>query len=72
MTKMKQLMDRFETTDMGPVSKVLDMKVIRDREKGTITIDQKERYTEDVLEYYRIWVRKLVCKHSARLELSLS
>ena len=47
----KQLMDRFEMTDLGDVSKVLGMKVIRDRENGTITIDQND-CTEDILERY--------------------
>ena len=36
----KKLMDHFETTDLEDVSKVLCMKVIRDRENGTIAIDQ--------------------------------
>ena len=39
----KQLMDRFETTDLGEVLKVLGMNVTRDRENGTIPIDQKGR-----------------------------
>ena len=38
-------------TDLGDVSKVLGMNVTRDRENGTITIDQKD-YTEDILERY--------------------
>ena len=42
-------MDRFEMTDLGDVSKVLGMNVIRVRENGTITIDQKD-YTEAILE----------------------
>ena len=46
----KQLMNRFEMTDLGDVSKVLGMSVTRDRENGTITIDQKG-YT-DILERY--------------------
>ena len=45
----KQLMDRFEMTNLGDVSKVLGMNVTRDRETGTITVDQKD-YTEDILE----------------------
>ena len=44
----KQLMDRFEMTDMGGVSRVLDMNATRDRDKGTITINQKD-YTEDIV-----------------------
>ena len=47
----KQLMDDFEMTDLGDVSKVLGMNVTRDRENGTITIDQKD-YREDILERY--------------------
>ena len=35
----KQLMNRFEMTDMSDVSRVLDMNVTRDREEGTITIN---------------------------------
>ena len=35
----KQLMDRFEMTDLGDVSKVLGMNITRDRENGTIPID---------------------------------
>ena len=49
----KQLMDRFETTDLGDVSKVLGMNVTRDRENVTIPIDQKD-YTEDIFERYGI------------------
>ena len=44
-------MDRCEMTDLGDVSKVLGMNVTRDRENGTITIDQRD-YTEDILERY--------------------
>ena len=47
----KQLLDRFKMRDLGYVSKVLGMNVTRDRENGTITIDQKD-YTEDILERY--------------------
>ena len=47
----KKLMDRFEMTDLGDVSKALGMNVTRDRENGTITIDQKD-YTEDIFERY--------------------
>ena len=49
----KQLMDRFEMTDLGNVPKVLGMDVTRDREDETITIDQKD-YTEDILERYGV------------------
>ena len=47
----KQLMDRFEMTDMGDVSRVLGMNVTRDREEGIITINQKD-YTEDIIQRY--------------------
>ena len=47
----KQLMDRFEMTYLGDVSKVLGINITRDRENGTITIDQKD-YTEEILECY--------------------
>ena len=47
----KKLMYRFEMTDLGDVSKVLGMNVTRDRENGTITIDQRD-YTEDILDHY--------------------
>ena len=47
----KKLMDRFEMTDLGDVSKVLDMNVNRDRQNWTITIDQKY-YTENILKRY--------------------
>ena len=46
----KQLMNRFDMTDIGDVSKILGMNVTRDRENGTITIDQKD-YTA-ILERY--------------------
>ena len=44
-------MGRFEMTDLGDVSKVLGVNVTRNRENGTIAIDQKD-YTEDILERY--------------------
>ncbi|CAM9739192.1 unnamed protein product [Ascophyllum nodosum] len=44
-------MDHFEMIDMGDVSRVLGMKVTRDREEWTITINQKD-YTEDVAQRY--------------------
>ena len=48
----KTLMDRFEMTDMGDMSRVLGMmNVTRDREEGTITINQKD-YTEDIVQRY--------------------
>ena len=47
----KKLMNRFETSDMGDVSRILGMNVTRDREKETITINQKD-YTQDVIQCY--------------------
>ena len=47
----KQLMNRFEMMDLGDVSKVFGINVTRDRENGTIVIDQKD-CTEDILERY--------------------
>ena len=44
----KQLMDRFEITYMGDGSSVVGVNVTRDREKGTITINQRD-YTEDAI-----------------------
>ena len=47
----KQLIDRFEMTDMGDVSRVLGMKITRGREERTITINQND-YTEDIVQRY--------------------
>ena len=47
----KQLMDRFEMTGMGDVSRVLGMNVTRDREEGNITINQKD-YTGTIVQRY--------------------
>ena len=47
----KQLMDHFEMANMGDVSRVLGVNVKRDREEGTITINQKD-YTEDIFQRY--------------------
>ena len=49
----KKLMNRFEISDMGDMSRILGMNVARDREKGTITINQKD-YTEDAVQRYGI------------------
>ena len=40
-------------TGMGDVSRLLGMNVTRDREEGTITINQKD-YTEDIVQRYGI------------------
>ena len=42
---------RLEMTDMGDVSRVLNMNVVRDRDERTITINQKD-YTEDIVQRY--------------------
>ena len=47
----KQLIDRLNISDMGDVWKILGMSIKRDREKGAITISQKD-YTEDVVQLY--------------------
>ena len=47
----KELMNRFKMSDMGDVSRTLGMNGARDREKGIITISQKD-YTEDVVQRY--------------------
>ena len=49
--RKKKLMDCFEMMNLGDVSKVLGMNVTRDRENGTITIDQKD-CAENNLERY--------------------
>ena len=66
----KQLMDRFEMTDLGDVLKVLGMNVTRDRENGTITIDQKD-YTEDILERYGMTNCNVAFTPGVGLEISL-
>ena len=45
----KKVMDRFDMTDMGDVSRVLGMNVARNREKGMTTINQRG-HTEDLIE----------------------
>ena len=47
----KRLMDRFEMTDMGDVSRVFGMNVARDRKKGTNATKRRD-YTEDVIERF--------------------
>ena len=47
----KKLMNRFEMSDIGDVSRIVGMNVTRDREKGTTTVSQKD-YTEDVVQGY--------------------
>ena len=46
LNKLKKLlMDRFKMSDMGDVSRTLGLNVTRNRDKGSITISQKD-YTE--------------------------
>ena len=66
----KQLMDPFEITDMGDVSRVLGMNVTRDREEGTITINQKD-YTENIVQRYGIRACNLAYTPGVGPELSL-
>ena len=47
----KQLLKRFEMTDISDVSRVLGMNVTCDRAEETITINQKD-YTEDRVQRY--------------------
>ena len=46
-----QLMDRFNMSNMGHVSRILCTNVTRDREKGAITISQNG-FTKDVVQRY--------------------
>ena len=64
-------MDRFEMTDMGDVSGVLGMNIARDREKGTITINQRD-YTVDVIERFSVRGYNPAYTPVARPELSLN
>ena len=45
----KQLMDRFEMTNMGDVSRVLGVSITLDRKEMTITINQTTRRTGPTL-----------------------
>ena len=47
----KQLMNRFTISGMGDVSKILGTNVTCGREKGVITISQKD-YTDDMVRVY--------------------
>ena len=65
----KQLIDRFEMTDLGDVSKVFGMDVTRDRENGMISIDQKG-YTEEILEHYGMTNCSVACTPGVGPEIS--
>ena len=47
----KQLIDRFKMSDIGDVSRIIGMNVTRGRNKGAITINQKD-YTENMVQCY--------------------
>ena len=47
----KKLMNYFEMTDMGDVSRALGMNATRDRKERTIMINQKD-YTKDIDQRY--------------------
>ena len=47
----KQVMDRFEMTDMGDVLRGLSMNVARDSKKETITINQRY-YTKNAIDHF--------------------
>ena len=52
LNKLKnKVMNRFEMSDMGDVSRILGINVTRDHGKGTITIVQKD-YAEGVIQRY--------------------
>ena len=67
----KQLMNRFEMTDMGDVSRILGMNATRDREKGIFTISQKD-YVKDVVQRYGMKGCNPTYTPGVGLELSLS
>ena len=52
----KQLMDRFETSDMSAVSRILGMNVTRDREKGLSPSARK------TIHVWRTWYSAMVWK----------
>ena len=67
----KKLMDGFEMSDMDEASKIFGMNVTRDREKGAITISQKD-YTEDVVQLYGMEGCNLAYTPDIGPELSLN
>ena len=52
-TIKEKLMGTFKIMDMGDVSLVLGMQVTHDRERGTLTITQKN-YTKSILNRFGI------------------
>ena len=66
----KQLVERFEMTDLRDVSKSLGINATRDKENGTITIDQKN-HTEDILERYGMTNCNVAFTPSVEPEISL-
>ena len=69
--RKKKLMDRFEMTGMGDVSRVLGMNVTRYCKKGTITIDQKD-YAEEIVKRICMKGCNLAFTRGAGPELSLN
>ena len=53
---MKQLVDRSEMTDFGDVWKVLGMNVTRDRENGTITIDLRYVFVQELVKEGKVTI----------------
>ncbi|CAM9767245.1 unnamed protein product [Discosporangium mesarthrocarpum] len=47
----RSLHERFVIKDLGEVSKILGIHIVRDREKGRLSLDQKE-FTESILERF--------------------
>ncbi|CAM9181395.1 unnamed protein product [Discosporangium mesarthrocarpum] len=47
----RSLYERFVIKDIGDVTKILGIRIIRDREKGLLPLDQKD-YTESILEKF--------------------
>ena len=55
----KSMLQRFDSTDEGPVTQHLGCEIIRDRQKRTITMRQKG-YAERVLRLYGFWDKPTV------------
>ncbi len=51
MDKKKKFMMKWECRDLGPVSEYLGMKILRDRHRKTITIDQIDYATKIVKRF---------------------
>ena len=77
--KKKELKERFEMTDMGEVSRILGMEVMRDFDEGTLAIIQTA-YLDNVLErfgmqkrerraHFRIQARAISRRRNSRKDL---